>query len=69
MTLEDVDLVEKSSVTARGYRHRTTIPSEIFKKLDLKDKDELKWILLKNGTIMLSKIKKAKNNATQHNTT
>lgn len=58
MSLEDVEVVENSSVTAKGYRHRTTIPSKIFKKWKLEDKDELKWILLKNGTAILSKVKK-----------
>ena len=57
MSVEDVEGVETSSVTARGYRHRTTIPSKIFKKWKLEDKDELKWVLLKNGTVILSKVK------------
>lgn len=53
--IDDVLLVEESSVTARGYRHRTTIPKGIFKILKLKDKDKLRWILLKDGTILVRK--------------
>ena len=54
--IDDVLLVEESSVTARGYRHRTTIPKGIFKILKLKDKDKLRWILLKDGTILVRKV-------------
>jgi len=54
--IDDVLLVEESSVTARGYRHRTTIPRGIFKILKLKDKDKLRWILLKDGTILVRKV-------------
>ncbi|MCC7552266.1 hypothetical protein KO317_01205 [Candidatus Micrarchaeota archaeon] len=48
--------IEESSVTIKGYRHRTTIPSRIFNFLDLDDKDKLRWILLKDGTIIIKKI-------------
>jgi len=58
MSIEDVEFIETSGVTAKGYRHRTTIPKGFFKKSALKDKDELKWVILKNGTAILSKVKK-----------
>jgi len=47
---------EISSVTVRGYRHRTTIPRGIFKKLGLKDKDRLKWIHMKDGRLIIMKV-------------
>ena len=47
--------MEESSVTARGYRHRTTIPSKVFRHLGLKDKDKLRWTLLKDGTLIVNK--------------
>ena len=54
MTLADVDLIETSSVTVRGYRHRTTVPSKSFKRLKLKDKDTLRWTWFKDGTLTVS---------------
>ena len=54
--VETVQVIEESSVTARGYRHRTTIPSKVFRSLNLKDKDKLRWILLKDGTIVIRKV-------------
>lgn len=62
MTLADVDLIETSSVTVRGYRHRTTVPSKSFKKLGLKDKDTLRWTWFKNGTLTLSNTRKSNEN-------
>lgn len=58
MFIEDVEFVEVSGVTAKGYRHRTTIPKGFFKKCALRDKDELKWVILKDGTAIVSKVKK-----------
>jgi len=54
--IDDIILVEESGVTARGYRHRTTIPRGVFTFLGLKDKDRLRWILLKDGTILIRKV-------------
>jgi bifunctional DNA-binding transcriptional regulator/antitoxin component of YhaV-PrlF toxin-antitoxin module len=54
--LEDVVCVEETSVTIRGYRRRTTVPTGIFKFLNLKQGDSLRWVALKDGNILLSKI-------------
>ena len=54
ISVDSIDFVDKSGVTAKGYRHRTTIPSRIFKKWGLEDKDELRWVLLKDGTAIVS---------------
>lgn len=56
--LEDVEVVEHSSLTIRGYRRRTTVPAKVCKLLKLKDKDQLKWILLKDRTVLVTKTKK-----------
>jgi ribosomal silencing factor RsfS len=48
--------IEQSSVTARGPRHRTTIPVKIFRKMNLEDKSELKWTLLDDGKVIVEKI-------------
>lgn len=55
MDTEDTILIEESSVTARGYRHRTTIPSRIYRFLKLKNKDRLRWIVLKDGKLIVQK--------------
>lgn len=55
MSLEDYEFVDESSVTVRGYRHRTTIPCKIFQKMKLKDKDKLKWVLMKDGKVIVYK--------------
>jgi len=47
---------EKSSITARGFRHRTTVPKMIYSALELKDKDELLWIYWSDGTVTIKKI-------------
>jgi len=54
--MENIIVVEESSITARGYRHRTTIPRRVFQFLNLKDKDKLRWIVLKDGTIIVKKV-------------
>jgi hypothetical protein len=54
--MEDEEFHEFSSLTVRGYRHRTTVPKGIFDKLGLKDKDKLLWTLLEDGTITIIKI-------------
>jgi bifunctional DNA-binding transcriptional regulator/antitoxin component of YhaV-PrlF toxin-antitoxin module len=48
---EEIVAIEESSVTARGYRHRTTIPSRVFQFLGLEDKDKLRWVVLQDGTV------------------
>ena len=48
-------IIEESGVTARGYRHRTTVPKKIFQFFKLKDKDKLRWIALKDGTVIVKK--------------
>jgi len=53
--LEDVLYIEETKVTVRKYRHRTTVPANIFKLLKLKDGDSLKWIAMKDGKILIEK--------------
>lgn len=56
--LEKVVYVDESSLTIRKYRRRTTVPSRICEFLKLRDKDKLKWIMLKDGTVIIKKIGK-----------
>lgn len=50
--------IGESGVTAKLYRHRTTIPSEVFHAFKLKDRDRLRWVLLKDGTVTVEKVGK-----------
>lgn len=54
--LDQVECMEKSSITVRNYRRRTTVPSGIFDFLKLKDKDQLKWLAMKDGNVIIRKI-------------
>jgi len=54
--MENIIIIEESSVTVRGYRHRTTIPRRVFQSLNLKDKDKLRWIVLKDGKVIVKKV-------------
>ncbi len=56
--MKDIVIIEESSVTARGYRHRTTVPAKVFGFLKLKDKDVLKWFVDEEGTVTLKKAAK-----------
>lgn len=58
---EDILSIEETKVTVRKYRHRTTVPTKIFKLLDLKDGDTIRWIAMRNGKIFIEKIEKTKN--------
>jgi hypothetical protein len=53
---DDIVSIEETTVTVRSYRHRTTVPSKIFKYLDLKQGDSLRWIALKDGTVYIRKM-------------
>lgn len=53
---DDIFCIEETKVTARSYRHRTTIPSKIFRYLDLKQGDSLRWVALRDGTVFIRKV-------------
>lgn len=53
--LEDLLYIEETKVTVRKYRHRTTVPSKIFRLLDLKDGDTVRWIAMRDGRIFIQK--------------
>jgi bifunctional DNA-binding transcriptional regulator/antitoxin component of YhaV-PrlF toxin-antitoxin module len=55
--LDAVKCIKETSLTIRGSRRRITVPSEVVDLLQLKDGDKLKWIVLTNRTITLSKVK------------
>jgi len=53
--MNDVEYVMETTVTMRGTRRRTTVPKVIVDKLAIKDKDKLRWMLFKDGTILITK--------------
>jgi len=48
--------IEETAITVRSYRRRTTVPSRIYKLMDLKPEDSLRWIGLKDGSVILTKV-------------
>jgi len=55
--LDTVKCIKETSITIRGSRRRITVPSEVVDLLNLKYGDKLKWIVLMDRTITLSKVK------------
>lgn len=55
--LDQVKCIKETALTIRGSRRRITVPSEVVDLLKLKDGDKLKWIVLNDRTISLSKVK------------
>jgi hypothetical protein len=55
--LDDVKCVKETGITIRGSRRRITVPSEVVELLKLKNGDKLRWIVLKDGTIDIQKVK------------
>jgi AbrB family looped-hinge helix DNA binding protein len=55
--LDQVKCIKETAITIRGSRRRITVPSEVVNLLKLKDGDKLKWIVLNDRTITLSKVK------------
>ena len=53
---DDIICLEETTVTVRSYRHRTTVPSRIFKYLELKQGDTLRWVALRDGTVFIRKV-------------
>lgn len=53
--MSEVEYITETTVTIRGTRRRTTVPKTIVDKLAIKDKDRLRWILFKDGSILVTK--------------
>ena len=58
VNLDDVEYVTETTLTIRGSRRRTTVPKVIVEKLRLKDGDKIRWILFKDGKVMVMKVKR-----------
>ncbi|MFW3146945.1 MAG: AbrB/MazE/SpoVT family DNA-binding domain-containing protein [Thermoplasmatota archaeon] len=54
--IDSVRFITETSVTIRGTRRRTTVPKDISDRLQLKNGSRLRWILFKDGSIMIRKV-------------
>ena len=58
--MEDVVCIEETAITVRGYRRRTTVPSKIFKFMELSEESALRWIAMRDGTVYVTKVEHVK---------
>ena len=54
--IDDVAYITETALTIRDTRRRTTVPKIIVDKLSLKNGDKIRWILFKDGRILVSKV-------------
>lgn len=54
--LDDITYVSETTLTIRGSRRRTTVPKDIVDRLKLSDGDRVRWVLFKDGRILLSPV-------------
>jgi len=55
--IDDVEFITETALTIRGTRRRTTVPKIIVDKVKLKNGDKIRWMLFKDGKILISKVK------------
>ena len=56
--LEEIRCITDTALTIRGSRRRITVPSEVVELLNLKNGDKIRWIVFKNGSVNILKVKK-----------
>ena len=54
--LDDVRCIKETAITIKGSRRRITVPSEVVELLKLKNGDNLRWVVLNDGSINLHKV-------------
>jgi bifunctional DNA-binding transcriptional regulator/antitoxin component of YhaV-PrlF toxin-antitoxin module len=54
--LDEISFVSETTLTIRGSRRRTTVPKAVVDKLSMKDGDKLRWVLYKDGRILLTPV-------------
>jgi bifunctional DNA-binding transcriptional regulator/antitoxin component of YhaV-PrlF toxin-antitoxin module len=54
--MDDVEHITETALTIRGSRRRTTVPKHIVDKLGLKDGEKIRWILFKDGNIVITMV-------------
>ena len=56
--LDEVDFVTETALTIRQSRRRTTVPKEIVDRLQLTSEDKLRWIMLLDGTVIITRARR-----------
>ena len=54
--LNDVEYITETTLTIRGTRRRTTVPKTIVDRFGLKNGDKVRWVLFKDGSIVLTQV-------------
>lgn len=54
--ISEIACIEETAITVRAYRRRTTVPSRIYKLMELEPEDSLRWIGLKDGSVIITKV-------------
>lgn len=52
--LDEIAFVSETSLTIRGPRRRTTVPKEIVEHMHLADGDRIRWILFRDGKVLVA---------------
>lgn len=55
--VDQVKCIKETAITIRGSRRRITVPSEVVDLLKLKDGEKLRWVVLNDRTISITKVK------------
>ncbi len=53
---DEIACIEETAITVRSYRRRTTVPSKIYKLMNLTPEDSLRWIGMKDGSVVIVKV-------------
>ena len=54
--IDKVRYITETSLTIRGTRRRTTVPKTIVERLGLEDGSKVRWILFRDGYVLLRKV-------------
>ncbi|MBU2565464.1 MAG: type II toxin-antitoxin system PrlF family antitoxin [Candidatus Thermoplasmatota archaeon] len=60
VNMDDVRYITETAITIRGSRRRTTVPKVIVDDLKLKNGDKIRWILFRDNTVNVAKVKNEK---------
>lgn len=54
--IDNVVFISETALTIRGTRRRTTVPKTVVDRLSLENGDRIRWILFRDGSIMIRKV-------------